>query len=298
MWQSDKLWLKAKLYIDKANQEEEASSEFPLWSSLSLELLARAALTHVHPVLNADPQEDANILYACGFQIKGQPRSVPAHSVYLRLEKVVPNYLKPHREFCDYMALMRNQEIHTAELAFEVLKTSKWLPRFYGVVKILCEFIGKSLEDYLGDEVAKSAEKLIIALDREEEHKVKTKIAAHSKVFLDKTVKEQRALRQIAEADTGSLPTGTTRQGCPACKSHARLEGGWIKDSKPFFEDNQIQVERVFLAIGLRCTACGLKLTNVNEIHVAEIEPRFSQYASTDLHELFQPEYEDEYMNM
>lgn len=298
MWDPEKLWLKAKLYIDKANGVEQTSSEFPFWSALSLELLARAALTYVHPVLNADPQEDGNILYACGFQIKGQPRSVPAHAVYLRLEKVVPNFLKPHREFCDYMAFLRNQEIHTAELAFEPLMASKWLSKFYEVARILCEFLGRNLVDYLGKEVGESAEQLVAALNREEESKVKSKIAAHARVFRDKSPKEQRQLMQQAKLQTEDFDIGDMRHKCPACDGDALLEGGWIRDSKPFFKDDELLVERVFLAAKLKCGACGLNLTNVNEIYIAGIEPRFSQYVATDLHEVFQPEYVDEYMNM
>jgi hypothetical protein len=50
-WNSEGLWKKAKLFMDKANESDHASSEF------------RSALTKVPLVLNADPRDDANILY-------------------------------------------------------------------------------------------------------------------------------------------------------------------------------------------------------------------------------------------
>lgn len=88
MWDSKGYWLKAKVYIEKAHAYRHSEPEFALWSALALEFLARAALTKIHPVLNADPREDTHLLYALGYQIQGQPRSIPIHSVYIRLEKI------------------------------------------------------------------------------------------------------------------------------------------------------------------------------------------------------------------
>lgn len=85
-WDSEGLWKKAKLFMDQANESDHGSSEFAFFASLALECLARSALTKVHPVLNADPRDDSNVLYACGYTF-AKPRSLPAHSVYLRVEK-------------------------------------------------------------------------------------------------------------------------------------------------------------------------------------------------------------------
>src|SRR5262249_813299 len=84
-WESKGLWKKAKLFMDHANEHDHASPEFAFFAALAIECLARSALTKVHPVLNADPREDSNILYGCGYSF-AKPRSLPAHSVYLRLE--------------------------------------------------------------------------------------------------------------------------------------------------------------------------------------------------------------------
>jgi hypothetical protein len=86
-WNSEGLWKKAKLFMDHASEHDHASSEFAFYAALAIECLARSALTKVHPVLNADPRDDANVLYACGYSF-AKPRSLPAHSVYLRLEKI------------------------------------------------------------------------------------------------------------------------------------------------------------------------------------------------------------------
>src|SRR5205814_1696322 len=103
----------------------------------------------IHPVLNADPEHDGvHLLYAFGCELKGQPKSLPIHAVFLRLEKILPeSFSKPRREFCDYFSNLRNQELHTSELPFESLSEQKWLPRFYDVCAVLCKQLGKSLPE-------------------------------------------------------------------------------------------------------------------------------------------------------
>ena len=65
-----------------------------------------------------------------------RPKSIPAHSVHLRLEKIVPGFSKAQREVCDFLALLRNQELHTSDLACVNLKESRWLPRYYEACKL------------------------------------------------------------------------------------------------------------------------------------------------------------------
>ena len=72
-WSSDSLYSKAKLYAQRANDEPVDSALFGLWMSLSLELLARAALAQIHPALLADPKEPDNIQYAFGIIPKNVP---------------------------------------------------------------------------------------------------------------------------------------------------------------------------------------------------------------------------------
>jgi hypothetical protein len=298
-WDSKAYWLKAKTYIDRANQHRHDSPDFPLWSALALELLARAALTKIHPVLNADPREDLNLLYACGYEITQQPKSLPLHAVLLRLEKTVPGFGKVQRELCDYVALLRNDELHGTELPFAGLKESKWLPRYYEVCKVLCTFMEKSLPDLLGKEVAKSAEVLVKALDKELEAAVKSKVAAHKKVFTGKSAAEQKKLREQSEASAARYSMGTfSSHECPACGGKGMLGGVLIKELKPVYEGEMMSVDRELLAVVFKCFSCGLDLNSPDEIAHTSIEPRFTARTSTSLHEIFDPEEIDPYMNM
>ena len=66
MWDTNDLWLKANVFIDKANTLDHNEPDFGLWSALALELLGRAALSNIHPALNADPKDERNLFYALG----------------------------------------------------------------------------------------------------------------------------------------------------------------------------------------------------------------------------------------
>ncbi len=281
-WSSKGYWLKARVYTDRAHELEHTDSRFALYSSLALEFLARAALTKIHPVLNADPRSDENLLHAFGYKITAQPKSLPAHSVFLRLEKTVDGFATVQRELCDYLSVLRNQELHTGSLAFELLKESSWLPRYYETCEVLCKSIGKKLEQLLGNDDATAARKLINTLNKQIKTDVKARVSAHSKVFSEKSKEEQGELRQAAKASVAVMFGPRASDTCPACGSQGIIRG---------------ELEE-YLATGFRCVACGLELRNVEEVTRAGIEPRFSKQTSTSLHELMEPDYYDEYMNM
>ena len=299
VWESEQYWKKAIRYVEMASEPECEAWERPFWLSLALEFLARASLTKIHPALNADPEgEGVNLLYAFGYELKGQPKSLPIHAVFLRLQKILPDaFTKPRREFCDYFSNLRNQELHTSELAFESVSETKWLARCYDVCQILCDHIGKTLNDLFGEE-AESAEALIKALKAEKTSAVKSKIAAHKKVFDEKPPEERK---QIA-AKQATLSEGwvgtATRIKCPACESWARIKGAVERISKPIYNEGELFVKNVVLANRLECKACGLVLADIDELHIAEIEPHFEFNEVTELHDYHEADFGPEYDNM
>lgn len=299
-WDSNAYWQKAVLYLDRANEFQHATSEFPLWSALGLEFLARAALTKINPALNADPRDDGSLLYACGFPVTERPKSLPIHAVFIRLEKAVTGFGKTQRELCDYITYLRNEELHAAEVPFENLKESSWLPRYYDVCKILCVHLGKDLKELLGLNVAKSAERLIVGLSKDVESAVKGRIAEHRGTFQSKSAEEQETLRKEARRQQVTLSWRPNMAACicPACEGPGALRGDLIKEMRPVYEDETLLVHRELLATGFRCSACELELKSLAEIAHSTIEPRFIKEIQTDLHEMFEPELEDEYMNM
>ena len=297
-WSWKDYWLKARQYIERAHEFEHTDSRFAFYSSLALEFLARAALTKIHPVLNADPRSDENLLYALGYDIAAQPRSLPAHAVFLRLEKTVDGFGKVQRELCDYISVLRNEELHTGLPAFESLKESSWLPRYYETCNVLCMAIDKKLESLLGTSDAKAAKKLIGTLNKQIEATVRSKVAAHSKVFAGRDEDEQEELRQTAKSRANSMFIPHAIEQCPACSSEGIIRGELIRTLPLKYEDETLFVDEEYLASQFNCAACGLALNNLEEISHAGLEPRFTRQTATSLHELMEPDYYEEYMNM
>jgi len=299
-WDPGEYWLKSRTYQARAAEMGRDEPERSFWRSLALEHLMRAALTNVHPALNADPKNDEglNLLYAFGIEIKGEPRSIPIHAVTARLERIIKSFQKPQREFCDYLMMQRNEEVHTCELPFKAMSEAKWLPHYYEVCSILNEFLRKTLEDYFGADEAKTARQLITARSSAKRGEIERRIAAHRAVFQGKLAEEQGALAGAQRAAATGWPHPATRTTCPSCKSDALLIGSVEGTSEPIFADGGLVIEQRFLAASLNCGACELQLRDVEEIVLAGVEPHYTLTVHTDLHEFFEPDDLDFYMNM
>lgn len=296
-WDSKGLWKKAKLFMDRASEHDHASPEFAFYASLALECLARSALTKVHPVLNADPREDANILYGCGYAFS-KPRSLPAHSVYIRLEKIVDPFQKQHRELCEFLALLRNAHVHTADLPYENLGTEKWLARFYETVALVHDFLGIPLHLFLGKQGAGMAAELIKTLNESVLSAVKSKIAAHRKVFEAKTEDEKKKLLE-ATSSIFALPSHNEEAcECPACGAQGKLTGVRFKELPEQYSEGELFMEVEYLATSFQCKACELALGSIEEIAHASLATHFTKVESTSLHDLYEPEHYQEYDNM
>lgn len=296
-WESEGLWKKAKLFMDQANESDHGSSEFAFFASLALECLARSALTKVHPVLNADPRDNSNVLYACGYTF-AKPRSLPAHSVYLRVEKIIDPFHTQHRELCEFLALQRNAHVHTADLPYENLSTDKWLARFFETVSLLHDFIGKPMIDFLGKGETKMANELIKTLNQNVLSSVKSKIAAHQKVFEAKSDDEKKKLQDVASSLFAFPSHNQHACACPACKNKALLTGRKFKELPEQYSDGELFNEVEYLATSFKCTSCDLSFSSIEEIAHSGLPTHFKKVESTSLHDLYEPEHYQEYDNM
>jgi len=86
-WSADTLLAKAQLYIEQMDSTVADEWKYGLWSALTLELLARAALANISPVLLADPQNWRNIMHALGnapTAKKFSPTSIGTKEVLVR----------------------------------------------------------------------------------------------------------------------------------------------------------------------------------------------------------------------
>lgn len=298
-WDPNGLWLKSRVFMSRAN---ECASDDPLrafWSSLALEMLARAALSNLHPTLNADPRDFRNLLYALGQPSSKQSKSISAHSVYERLEEIIPAFGKEERQVCEFLSLQRNKELHTAAEPFGTLKQSEWIARYYAACGILCAYLGKSLSAYFGEERAVDAQKWIEAMHAGKKTAVMGRIEECRNRFAKKDPEEQEKLRTGAKiAVTVATMPGTTVHDCPACSGTAVLHGDLTREESPRFIDGRILVRQHFVSRDLRCGICGLVIEGRSEIVHTTVDIQFMRERNATLHEMFEEDLIDGYMNM
>lgn len=161
------LYTKALRYIQNMDDYDSDEWEYALWSSLALEFLARAALANVSPALLAEADKNgSNLYFALGFtpfEERFSPKSISISEVFKRLSAILPEFTKEHESFGVVHTGKRNAELHTGELAFEGVKGSTWQPRFYQTCQMLLTSMSIPLDEFLGEEEAEVARKLIEA---------------------------------------------------------------------------------------------------------------------------------------
>lgn len=302
-WDKDSLWAKAKIYVDRALNESRDSEMFPFWISLSLELLARSAISSVSPILLAESSKDdaTNILYALKRPTgKGKPKSIAISSVFKLCRSLVPKFTDEELKICNALAEMRNQELHTGGLAFNNLPAASWLTHFYRAASALSEIQSRTLEDFLGTEEFQAALQMMSADTAAVKAKVQKALNVHKVAFNAKKKSERLKLsaESSREAETMAHNHGH-RVICPACGSKSFVSGESFSLKSPKLEGGLVVVRETMLPRALNCTACGLSLTTHAELVEAGLG---SQYTRTSrfsplsyyVEEYDGPEYDNE----
>jgi hypothetical protein len=149
-------------------------------------------------------------------------------------------------------------------------------PVFYEAATVFCELLEQPLESFLGKEEAAAAHTIIKASRREKISTVKERISAHARVFKEKSDEERLKLRNTTPKGFGE------RLACPACETIGVVDGRAIRESEPTYSDGALTSEETYVAESFVCRACGLKLTSLEEIVAADIEPTFQMLTEWD----------------
>lgn len=277
-------------------------SEYALWSSLSLEFLARAALANITPALLADTKEGgwSSLYSALGFtptEEKFAPRSIAVSEVFKRLSAILPSFAKENASFGIQHTGQRNAELHSGETAFEGVKASSWQPRFYQTCQVLLESMGLTLEDFLGREESEVAQRLIAAAADESAKAVMGNIEAHKAAWDGKPQAERDTL--TAQAALWASRQGGHRVKCPACASDALVDGEPISAPTRKLDRDLIVETHEHLPNRFECIACGLKFVGLSRLAVAALADRFKKTTTYDPAEIYVPDddysgYEDD----
>lgn len=300
-WDPEALYLKAVRYSEHMSDQSSDEWEYALWSSLSLEFLARAALSNVSPALLAECDKSWSSLYhSLGFiptEEKFVPRSIPISEVFKRLTLILPAFTKEHEGFGILHTGRRNAELHSGLAAFDGVKGSAWQPRFYETCEILLISMGITLREFFGEDDEQVARKLIAAAADDSAKAVKGETEAHKRVWMGKTNEERTTLSEQA------LVWATRHLGhrvaCPACGSQAIVVGEPVSAPARKLKDDAITETQEYLPSQFQCVACGLKIAGLSRLTAVGLGDRYKKTQTYDLADQYAPEddydgYEDD----
>ncbi|GAB7146296.1 hypothetical protein [Mycobacterium riyadhense] len=297
----DALWLKAKMFLNRAMDEKEARSfdERALWATLALELLGKAALARTSPVLIAEPSEDGtNLLIATGLlDGDAQFMSVRAKTVFLRCQRAFRPF---SAEEALKLTSARNEYLHGATPGFTSIPEEAWWPLFWRQAIILNNTVDKDLAELVGKDRETIVEKNLEQNRRNIEHRTEMLI--------------QQAKTRLSQYRAGTLPARIAKQWspgfdksaglprcnqttCPACGEMGLVEGEEIHDRE--IEGHQVDeaewayiVTLTVYAEYFSCSNCGLVLDRTELVEQAGIESIFEvEGTEDDLAHYFGEEY-------
>lgn len=308
----DTLWSKSKVFLERAlkARDDDDASTYHLWAALSIELLAKAALAHVHPSLVADPNDIKSLLHACGVKDPPDKRSVTAKTVYERLTFLSVDFDEKLKKDCMFMANRRNAELHSGESPVAELDIRAWVFSFWRAVKVILAIQKKSLEAWVGNEEAERVEKILKDQSQLTSLAVAARIERRANEFNTKfPIGSNERDDVIARSQARPVPRNIIMSSdesdettCPSCGSKAWLLGfesdeevidiNYGDPSDPFSNVEAWETVRKYFSVSaFKCIECGLALEGRNELGSTELASEFAREEERE------PDYEPDYGN-
>lgn len=285
-WSSEALFSKALLYVEEMEEYTADDWQFGLWASLSLEMVARAALSHISPTLLANRKDWRNIHHALGHPATALgfvPTSVMTTEVLSILKVSVPGFTNELFEACITHCVRRNAELHSGEEAFAGLGTSSWLPHYYASCKVLLESMGKSLGDLFGNSA--EAEKLAASLKDTAAKAVDQDIKAHRSAWEARAPADRTA--SLAQATSWASRHTGHRTRCPACNSPSLIHGSSHGAVTTEVGEDEVVQKQTMLPSSFECVACNLRISGISKLSACGLGDAFTATTKVSVAEFF-----------
>ncbi len=297
-WDKESLLTKAKIFFTKANDEEQDNFFFGLYCTMGLELLTRAVVSKVSPVLLAEPTRDqGNILCALGYNSsKDNKKSITTQQVIALCKIIIPDITDDLNKTALAMVNRRNEEMHTGSVAFGEYTTEQWIVSFYKYCKLLATFLETDLNDLFGKEQSEIAEQMILDTDSKIQKTVLAKITAFKTTFNDNSEVEKLKLKGKATENVARAVYKSHKVICPACGCDASISGREYGNENIEHKDNEIITRRHVMPESFKCSACGLKLSGYGELSFAGVGSHYTNRVShspEDYYDLVDPNDSD-----
>ncbi|WP_157117667.1 hypothetical protein [Nocardia vaccinii] len=232
----EQFWIKAKLFLNRAMgpSGDRTEDEKQLWAALALELLAKAALSKVSPILVAEPTADGSHALRAAGLIEGE-----THFTTARASTIFKRCQKAFRPFSEdeatKIASGRNEYLHGAALGITNIPAQAWWPRFWAQAHILLTAQGADISQLVGVERVDEVEAYLAQNQQNIEHQLTSRIET-AKLSLAR-FREGR-MSGSEQAKWQDAPTRFPIMDyhipaeCPACHGAGRLEGNDIVDRR------------------------------------------------------------------
>ena len=305
-WSSKPLLDKAQSYAEEMLSFTHDDWQFAFWSTLSLELLGRAALSSINPALLADGggrRDWNNLLYALDIEPKAPkfvPRSIDVSTVFERLSELITDFTTDLAGFCNGHMSKRNEELHSGGTPFVGVSNTSWLPTYYRACRVLLESMGDTLDRFLGSEEANVAEAMIAAdMDKSAKSIINT-VESH-KVVWDNKSDDERAQLHLQSSTWATRQTGH-RVMCPACNCVGIVSGSPISPPALSITEDEIIEVQEYLPSRFECVACNLKIPGLPQLSATGLgDPynatftynAYDYYAPTDDYEGWEPDFNE-----
>lgn len=293
-----------KALVAKGNGDH---ADYQLWASLSLELLAKAALAAIHPSLIVDVQKNPNaILSACGIEVNARVATIGADTAYIRLKHTAaPRFNHAVYEACKGMADLRNAHLHSGELPFDGRAADAWESGFWHACEVVLDSIKSSLDEWLGGTNAQEPKAIIVAAAQAKKAAAKERIAESARNFIERVskakdreqlIEKSKHLRPSLYWDTFKRPLDNHwLEKCPACSALAVAGGDKtyerLADDQDYEDGGWELVDIGYATEELHCPTCELNLWGEDELEAAGISLEHVEQEEREI------EYEPEYGN-
>lgn len=278
------LWQKARLFLNHAMDQGEPRTfdERALWASLALELLAKAALARVSPLLIATPNEDGtNLLIASGL-VQGQAtfHSVSAATLFSRCAKAFPPFSDKEAK---NIAGARNDYLHGGAPTFSPVPEQAWWPKYWAQVAILVTAQDKTIEELVGADRVSIVDDHLTRNKKNIEHRAQTLIArAAQRLAMHRAGGEsaKAAAEWSRPVNLGGHFPYSANEECPACGYGGTLEGVTVEDNETRSEVNDeddvdVWLDLTVLSDYFSCPTCRLELDSAELLEAAGLPTAF-----------------------
>lgn len=293
----DGLWLKSKLFINRALDEEREFEEQAFWACSALELLGKCALARISPLLIANPMDDGNSFLVASGLVEGNATSVQAKAVWSRCQKA----FKPFSESeAKKLSLGRNEYIHAAGVGFDDIPEHAWWPRFWSQAVILLHHMDFIVEDYVDRRYVDAVNGALATRKKALKQQLEARIE-RARTMLQQAQSGTLSTRQLKEWEQKSYYITRYRSWveCPACAGEATLYGDEVVDQDVAYHrldewgEEDVQVTLRIAPIALICDQCRLDLSDYALLTEAGLDEAFEVEGTCEDIE-YEPEYNNE----